>query len=211
MSFRYALIGVAVLTACTSRQVEVVSGGEVAAVVPANASILPAGTSMQVHLNQKLSTEGNKVGDTFTATVTSNVVAENGEIAVPAGALVHGRITGLDDSDHAQDKALIQIRFDRLAFNNRSYDFGANVTSVATIEQRNPKTGEVVRAAATGAAAGAVLGAIIRGPELDEILKGGLFGAAAGTIISLGMGDVEHTIPAGTRMTIQATQTVALR
>jgi hypothetical protein len=69
----------------------------------------------------------------------------------------------------------------------------------------------VARGAATGAAAGAVLGAIIGGRDLDDIIKAGAVGAAAGTVISLGVGNVEHVLPAGTRMTIQATQSVALR
>lgn len=199
------------LTAGCSRQVDVVSGGEVEAAVPANANALPAGTTMHVRLNNQLSTEDSKVGDTFTASVTSNVVAANGDVVVPTGAVVHGRVTGLKDSDDPTEKALIQLQFDRLNFSGRSYAFGANVQEVATVEQRNPKTGQVLRGAGTGAAAGAAIGAIVSGAELDAILKGGLLGAAAGTVISLGLGDVDHVIPAGTAMRIRATQTVALR
>jgi hypothetical protein len=62
-----------------------------------------------------------------------------------------------------------------------------------------------------GAAAGAVLGAVLSGGEIDDILKGGLIGAAAGTVISLGTSSAEAVLPAGTRMTLQTTRTVALR
>ena len=164
---------------------------------------------MDVQLNQQLSTETSKVGDTFTASVVSNLVAQNGEVAVPAGAVAHGRVTALDDSDDPTDRALIQLQFDRLSFNNRSYDFRANITNVATVQQRD--RGDVGRAAATGAVAGAVLGAIIGGRDLENIIKAGAIGAAAGTVISLGTGDVEHVLPVGTRMTIQTTQRVNLR
>jgi hypothetical protein len=56
-----------------------------------------------------------------------------------------------------------------------------------------------------------VLGAVLSGGELNKILLGGALGAAAGTVISLGMGDTEAVLPAGTRMTLQTTQTVSLR
>ena len=208
-----ASVAVVSLAGC-QRSVDVVSGGEVAPITPvvsANSGTLSAGSTMEVQLNQQLSTEANKTGDTFTATVVNNVMASNGEVVVPAGAVVHGRISALDDSDNPTDKALIQLQFDRLSFNNRNYDFRANITNVATVEQRDRSAGDVTRGAVTGAAAGAVIGAIISGRDLDDIIKAGAIGAAAGTVISLGVGDVEHVLPAGTRMTIQATQSVALR
>jgi hypothetical protein len=212
---RTLIVSVAVVSlAGCQRSVDVVSGGDVAPITPvasANSGTLSAGSTMEVQLNQQLSTEANKAGDTFTATVVNNVIATNGEVVVPAGAVVHGRISALDDSDNPTDKALIQLQFERLSFNNRNYDFRANITNVTTVEQRDRSAGDVTRGAVTGAAAGAVIGAIISGRDLDDILKAGAIGAAAGTVISLGVGDVEHVLPAGTRMTIQATQTVALR
>ena len=212
MSARAAFIVVAAAaTVACSRQVDVVSGGEVAAVVPANASTLPAGSTIHARLNQDLSTERSKVGDTFTLTVTNNVVAENGEVVVPANATIRGVVRAVDDSDDPTDRALLQLEFDRLTFNGRSYDFGANVQNVATVEERNRQTGDVLKRTATGAAIGGAIGAIISGAELDAIIKGGVIGAAAGTVIGLGVGDVDHVIPAGTAMTIRATRTVALR
>ena len=166
---------------------------------------------MHARLNQALSTETNKVGDRFTLTVSNDVRAQNGDVVVPAGAIVHGRIAALRDSDDPTQHALIQLQFDRLSFGGRSYDFNANVQSVAAVEQRNPKTGEILKRAGVGAAVGAAIGAIVSGAELDAMIKGGLIGAVAGTVISMGLGDVDHVIPAGTDMTIRATQTVALR
>jgi hypothetical protein len=209
---KYGLVALAAvaLVAC-SRQVDVVSGGEVVAAVPANANSLPAGSVLEARLNQSLSTKSTKVGDSFTLTVTNNLVAQNGDVVVPAGATIEGRVTALRDSDNPTEKALIQLRFDRLRFSGRNYAFGGNVQNVGTVEQRNRTTGEVIKVAGTGAAIGAAIGAIISGAELDAIIKGGVIGAAAGSVISLGMGDVEHVIPAGTTMSVQSTQTVALR
>jgi hypothetical protein len=206
-----ALLAATVLSVGCNRRVDVVSGGEVEAVVPANASTLPAGATIHARLNQDLSTERSKVGDTFTLTVTNDVVAQNGAVVVPSGATIHGIVRAVDDSDDPTDRALLQLQFDRLTFNGRNYGFGANVQSVATVEERNRKTGDVLKRTATGAAIGGAIGAIISGAELDAIIRGGVIGAAAGTVIGLGMGDVDHVIPAGTAMTIRSTQTVALR
>jgi fatty acid-binding protein DegV len=200
----------AALVGC-SRRVDVVSGGEVEAVVPVNANTLPAGSVIHARLNQALSTERSKVGDSFTLTVTNNVVAQNGDVVVPAGATIRGYVRAVDDSDDPTDRALIQLQFDQLSFGGRNYPFGASVQSVATVEQRNRQSGDVLKRTATGAAIGAAIGAIISGADLDAIIKGGAVGAAAGTVIGLGVGDVDHVIPEGTAIAIRSTQTVAIR
>ena len=206
----------ATIIACTSlvacnRQVEVVSGGEVAPAVPANANMLPAGTTLNARLNNTLSTETTKPGDTFTLTVTENVVAQNGDIVVPAGAVIEGRVTGIDRSSDPTDKAYIQLELNTLRFGGRSYPFSASVQRVSSVEERNPSTGAVIQRAGQGAALGAAIGAIVSGAELDAILKGGAIGAATGAVIALGAGNVEHRIPAGATVTLRTNQNVALR
>jgi hypothetical protein len=119
------------LSAACQRQVDVVSGGEVSSVTPVNANTLPAGSTLHARLNNDLSTESTKVGDTFTMTVTENVVATNGAVVVPSGATLEGRVTGVDDSDDPTDKALLQLQFDRMRFGGRTYPFSASVQSVA--------------------------------------------------------------------------------
>lgn len=205
------LVAAALTTLACARRVDVVSGGEVEAVVPANANTLPAGSTLHARLNQTLSTERSKVGDTFTLTVTNNLVAQNGAVVVPAGATVRGHVRAVDASSDPTDRALIQLQFDQLSFGGRTYPFGANVQSVATVEERDRQTGAVLKRTATGAAIGAAIGAIVSGAELDAIVRGGIVGAAAGTVIGLGTGRVDHVIPAGTDVVIRSNQTVALR
>jgi hypothetical protein len=55
-----------------------------------------------------------------------------------------------------------------------------------------------------------VLGAVIGGGDVSKILGGAAIGAAAGTVISLGMGEVDAVLPAGSKMTLQTTQQVTL-
>ncbi len=202
-----ALALAVVLGGCRSATVESERpvGGQPA---PVTVDAIPAGTIMEVELNQTLGTDESRVGDRFTATVVRPLVAANGQVVVPQGALVHGVVTGLDDSDHVGDQAAIRIDFDRLTYQGRTYPFSADVVDT---DVRLVGEGERAAAgAATGAIAGAALGAIIGG-DLQDILIGGALGAGAGTIISLGIGSVDAQLPRGTEMTLRTRRTISLR
>lgn len=191
------------------RRAEVVSepypGGQPAP-PPPTVDAVPAGTIIEAELDQKIGTKNNRVGDRFTATVRRPLIAVDGRTVVPAGAVITGVITGLDDSDHIGDQAAIRVDFERISFGGRSYPFSAEVVE-ADVETEDPdvRTGAVV-----GAAAGAVLGAIIGG-DLEDVLIGGALGAGTGTIISLGVGNVEAALPSGTDLTLRTTRNISLR
>jgi outer membrane lipoprotein SlyB len=193
------------LAACATTKVQSAGGG-LAGVTPANTRMLPAGSALSVRTNAKLSGKHNSVGDEFSVTVTDNLDAQNGEITVPEGAMIYGHITALQEAPHAGDPSVIRVDFDRIVVNGRSRAFNARVTKVEPPSLSN----ETLKKAGIGAAAGAVLGAIISGGELGGIATGGVIGAAAGTVISLGM-DREPELPEGTRMTLRTTQATTLR
>ncbi|HSJ64629.1 MAG TPA: YMGG-like glycine zipper-containing protein [Gemmatimonadaceae bacterium] len=199
-------------TAC-ARSATVESTGDVAPMptaTPATSTSLPVGTTMQVRLNNELGTERSKVGDTFTATVVSDVRASDGSVAVPSGATVRGTVTAVDDSDDVTDAAVIKLAFNELTINGQNHPFEARIEAT-DLKQQGDTRQETVQKAGIGAAAGAVLGAVLGDAELKNILVGAALGAAAGTAISLGAGDVEGTLPVGTVLTIQSTQQVSLR
>ena len=177
---------------------------------PATAATLPAGTTLHARLDDSLGTDRSKVGDRFTATVTSAVTAENGATVVPAGAIVRGTVTGLDDSDRVGENAYIRLDFESLSFDGRDYAFDANVVATG-LEKQGDTRSETVKKAGIGAAAGAVLGAVVGDMELKNIVLGAAIGAAAGTVISLGAGDVEAVLPAGSELTLRSTELVSLR
>lgn len=177
---------------------------------PLNADALPAGGLLTARMDHTVSTDDSKVGDAVSATVAMSIMAQNGETVVPAGARIRGTITGLDDSDHPADRALIRVDFNRLEMYGRSYPLTAEVESAAL--RVGDRTVHVQRGALAGAAAGAIAGAILRGVELDEILKGAAIGAGAGTVIGIVTGgDVEAELPAGSTITLRTTQQINLR
>src|ERR687895_1538150 len=178
-------------------------------VTPVNARTLPSGVDLELTLDQAIGTKHSRVGQEFSATVRNTVHAQNGGVVVPAGPKAYGRVTGLDDSDPPGEAAAIRLDFERLSFNGRSYPFEARITAtnLETARDRRVGVGDV----AVGAAAGAVLGAIVGEGDIGKILGGAAVGAAAGTVIALGVGDTEANLPAGSRMNVRTTQSVALR
>lgn len=209
---RRILAGVAMVAlaagACT-RPAQVTTGGEVAPELPANANMVPVGTTLQVKLDRTLGTEQSRVGDEFTATVTQPVYAQNGATVVPAGARVHGQVTGLHASEHTGDQAAIKLNFDSLEINGQHYPFDAKVTAT-NLKTKGQDQNETLKNAGIGAVAGAALGAILGGGSVGNIALGGVLGAAAGTAISLGTGDVQAMLPEGSELTLKSTQEVAL-
>ena len=206
-----AVVTTIVLTACArAPRVETANGEVATPVTPANARTLPAGAMMDLTLDQQLGTRTSHTGDQFSATVATAVIAQNGRTAIPSGARVWGHVSGVTAANNATETAALVLDFDSLTFGARTYPYRANIVAT-NLQKQGASTSETVKSAAIGAAAGAVLGAVLSGADRDKILLGGGLGAVAGTAISLGRGGENAVLPAGSHLSVQTTQTVALR
>ena len=177
---------------------------------PADDDVLPSGIVLSARMDQAVSTNISSVGQAVSATVATAIIAQTGETVVPVGARIHGTITGLNDSDHPFDRALIRLNFDQLEFNGRRYPLSA------ALEFAQVRVGDRVIAAKKGALAGAGVGAIasaiLTGVELDEVLKYAALGAGAGAIIGvLTPGDDDAVVPAGSLLELRTTRSIDLR
>lgn len=206
-----------VLAGCSAsrqqRTTTVESGGDVASstvVTPSNNRTIPAGAQLVATLDQTLGTSTSKVGDGFTATVAYALRASDGSVVVPAGAKIEGRVTARDDSDHAADPALLRLAFDRIRFNGKSYPFTAAIVQSNAVQTGSEPSGDRTKQMVIGGAVGAALGGLLSGGDLKKIVIGGAIGAAAGSIVSLGT-EVNASLPAGSQMTLQTTQTTTIR
>ena len=200
------------LTACAGRTTTIESGGEVASTTsatPTDNRTIPAGMTITTTLDQALGTSISKAGQTFTATVTHAHTASDGSVVIPAGAKVEGRVTATDDSDNPAEPALIRLAIDRIRFNGNSYPLSAAIVQSNAV-QSSERSSVDPKKVIIGGAVGAALGAILGDKDLDKIVIGGAIGAAVGSVISMGT-DVNATLPAGSQMTLQATQTTTLR
>ncbi len=160
---------------------------------------VPQGTVLNVRLMDTISPETANEGDTFRAQVTNDLYASNGEVLIPEGALLSGTITGIDGTQRAGDPAAVRLAFDEIMIEDRRYDLNAEIVETSVERRSRDVDAEHVGA---GAAAGAALGVIL-GDDVGDALLGGAIGAGAGTLISLGSGEVEPEIPAGTVLALE--------
>lgn len=206
---KFAILSAALIVAAGCARTRVQSAaGEVGSAVPATARKMPAGTELMVRTNRSLGFKEDKVGDTFSATVTEAVMAKNGQTVIPTGSMVYGHITGLARPSSKNEEGVIRLDFDRIMVNGKSHSFDANIDKV---EGPKSPTSEQLKGAGIGGAAGAALGAIVSGGHLGAIVAGGVLGAAAGTVISLGMDKEDGRLPEGARMKLRASKDVVLQ
>lgn len=164
---------------------------------------VPSETSLSLTLQQDLSTENSSAGDGFTATVASDW-SQEGQVVVPAGATVHGKVTAVQEAGDGKPAA-VKLDFERLEVEGDSYDIQARLTSANPVTRS--KTRDEARKIGGGAAAGAVLGAIISG-EPEGAVIGAAAGAAGGTAVTLGTREQHAYLPKGSTIDIQLTEGV---
>jgi hypothetical protein len=173
-------------------------------------STVPMGTNMALTLNETLSTESNRVGDSFTATLQSPVHDGNGNVLIPAGATVRGRLTGVNKSGHVGETGILKLAFEAVSFGGRSYAMDGTVVRANPQRSNRTSTRSQVGKAAAGAAAGAILGRVI-GKDTKSTIKGAVIGAAAGTAIAMGTADVDVVLPAGSSMDVRLDSPIEIR
>lgn len=173
-------------------------------------STAPSGTTMALTLNETLSTEKNRVGDSFTATLQSPIRGDNGEVVIPAGATVRGRLTQVDKSGHVGETGVIKLAFEAVSFGGRSYPMDATVVRANPERKNRTTTGQQATKVAAGAAAGAILGKVL-GKDTKSTIKGAVIGAAAGTAIAMGTADVDVVLPAGSDLVIKLDSPIEVR
>ncbi|MBW3553672.1 MAG: hypothetical protein KY466_09180 [Gemmatimonadetes bacterium] len=170
---------------------------------------VPTGTTFAIRMNDQLSTETSKAGDAFTATLTDPIVDAAGNVIVPAGATVRGRVTAVAASNRVGQTAAIKLAFEAISFGGESYPLQASVER-ADVEQKNRTPGtETAGKIAAGAAAGAILGQVL-GKDTESTLKGAAIGAAAGTAIAMGTSDVDAVLPRGAEVVIRLDQPITV-
>lgn len=167
---------------------------------------VPAGTQLQVSLDESLGTATSEVNDRFTASLLTPVVNADGETVVPAGATVTGIVTALRESMDVATPAVIRLDFESISWDGESVPLAAEVIE-ANPQRTGDRTDEAIRGAAAGAAAGAVLGAII-GQDVEGAAVGAALGAGAGTAISLGTSNQGAVLEAGSTLVIELMQPV---
>ena len=132
---------------------------------------IPTGTELDVRLQNTLNSGTAQVEDRFEGTTLVDV-GVGSRVAIPAGSVMRGVITGVEPATRTNRTARMTLSFDQITVSGRSYPIRGTV--MQAIE------GEGIKGEAGRTAAGAGVGAIIGG------ILGGFKGALAGILIGGG-------------------------
>jgi len=150
---------------------------------------IPSGTELDVRLQTALNSGTAQVEDRFEATTMVDLNLD-GRVALPAGTLLRGVVTGVDPATRTNRTAKMTVSFDQMTVNGRDYPIRGTVTQA--IEGEGIK-GDLPKAGA-GAAVGGILGAVLgggKGAILGAIIGGGgTIAATEGKEVELPQGAV---------------------
>lgn len=170
---------------------------------------VPTGTTFAIRMNEELSTQRSAPGDAFTATLTDAIVDADGNVLVPAGATVRGRVTAVSPSTRVGQTAAMKLAFEAISFGGESYPLQATVERADVQQKSRTSKTETAGKVAAGAAAGAILGQVL-GKDTESTLKGAAIGAAAGTAIAMGTADVDAVLPQGAEVVVRLDQPITI-
>jgi hypothetical protein len=124
--------------------------------VPVPPSItLPAGTFVTVRVDQYLSSDKNKTGDAFSATLARPLVA-NALIVAPMGATVGGHVVEAKKAGRVSGVSHLQIALNTLTLaDGQQIPVESALTSITGNTSNGRDAGAIVATTATGAAIGA--------------------------------------------------------
>ena len=156
---------------------------------PASVTI-PAGTSLAIRIDQRISVKTSHVGDKFTGELVDPVAGPDGGMIVPKGSPVGGVIDAAKKRGHFKGASLLELRLTSLTLNGSEYP-------LETRDLSEHKKGKGKRSAAMiggGAGLGMLIGGIASGGT--GLLIGGLAGGGAGTAAAGLTGNRDLDIPA---------------
>lgn len=168
---------------------------------------LAAGTTLTASTNAEIRSHKNKVGDTVTATVGSDVKDKAGRVVIPAGSEVVLKVTSIKESENKSDKTgTLTVQPTAVVINGQSYPITASIEGVTTeLQGRGTNAGDIAKPAA-GAAVGAVVGRVLGGSSKGAII-GGVIGGAVGAQRAVETKDRDVVLPQGTTVTLSLDET----
>jgi hypothetical protein len=163
---------------------------------------LPAGTTITVRVNERISTDTNYAGDTFTASLDRPLVID-GFIIADRGARVTGKVLQADRAGRVKGLSNLSLALTQIHTTD-----GQTVNIETTPWTKEGSTSKKRDAAevAGGAALGAIIGAIAGGGKGAAIGAGA--GGAAGTGAVLTTRGKAAEVPAETRVTFALSNNV---
>ncbi len=174
---------------------------------------LGSGTQIEATTERTISSRNDKAGETFTASVTSDVKDARGRRVIPAGSTLTLTITELKSAtDKSKADGRITVAVTSVSVAGKTYPISGTITSMAhTLKGRGVGEAEVGKTAA-GVVIGGVAGRIIGGDATGTII-GAVVGGAAGAAVAVETANRDVVVVAGTPIvvTLHGPMSVAAR
>jgi hypothetical protein len=161
---------------------------------------LASGATLSATADREISSKTDKPGQTFTATVASDVKDASGTVVIPAGSKVNLTVTEIHESENKGDKTgKLTLTPNSVEIGGTSYSLDASAVALdRTLRDRKTNAGDVAKVGA-GTAAGAIVGRVIGGNTKGAVI-GGIIGGAIGTQRAVETQDRDVVVPAGSRV-----------
>jgi outer membrane murein-binding lipoprotein Lpp len=157
---------------------------------PAPVSLsVPAGTELAIRINQRISVKTTRAGDRFDGEVVEPVES-NGNIIIPRGTPVSGRIDAAHRRGHFKGASILELRLTSMTLNGYQYPLDTR-DNVSTKRGKGRRTAGFI-GGMTGA--GMLIGGLATGGV--GLAIGGAAGAGAGTLLAGATGNKDIDIPA---------------
>ncbi len=165
--------------------------------------VLPAGTTLAVHVSEAISTKTAKEGDVFTG-ATASPISVNGKVVIPKGAHVEGVVVQSKSPGKFKGEGTLSVKLTTLTAEGASYRIDTAPHTV-TMKGKGKRTAVV---AGGGTAGGALIGGLAGGGKGAAI--GALVGAGAGAAGAGMTGNKELAIPAESALSFRLQQPLTL-
>jgi outer membrane lipoprotein SlyB len=165
--------------------------------------VIPEGTTLRVTIDETLSSNNSHAGDLFAAS-TSEPVIIDGNLVIPKGARVSGRVVDAKESGRLHVPARLAVALNSIEVDGKSYDVQSSTYSLKGRNHNKRNLGFI----GGGAAGGALIGGLAGGGA--GALIGSAVGAGAGTAGAAATGKKDITLPAETRLSFRLQQPVSV-
>jgi hypothetical protein len=176
------------------------------------------GTVFRVRMNNSISSKTARVGDTFTTTVTEPVYSNTGQVVIPTGSTVTGRVDSVIPAKKGGDPGQIGVRFTSVRLpTGTSRSINGSLTDLdsksAKSDSESVASGDKMKNRKIifiggGGAGGAILGAAIGGGK--GALIGGILGAAGGLLGERLTKGEDAQVKSGTEFGVYLNQAISM-
>ncbi len=166
---------------------------------------LRPGTVLEVEIAETLSSRTSRVDDIFRSRIVRNVYTDSGELAIPAGSEVVGRVIAVTPLRRVGGQASLEIEFTHLVSSaGGTTELRASFVELGADRSKDKK--KIIGAAV----AGAILGRILGDPSAKSTIFGAAVGAATGTAVVARAKDRDAEIPAGQVLALELEEVVTV-